>query len=131
MWRFRADGVAGFRVAEQRHRLTAATAEIDRLALARATRLLHPIKAAERLKRGRLRPNIGERFFARAPEHEAGNDLGGMAGQYLAARANIHRLPAPAAHASLRVARVIIGRDMVDDHRAPILLAPRLDGGVG
>src|SRR5438105_3008566 len=59
-------------IAGEREGLAPAAAEVDFAARTAGARLLHPGRAAERIKGRRVRPDIGERMLAHAPEFEAG-----------------------------------------------------------
>src|SRR5229473_3414408 len=95
-------------VAGQREGLAAATAEIQLAARTARARLLHPGGAAEGVERRGARPDVGERAVAHVPEFEAGDRLGGMAGQHLARRRHVERAAAPTADARLWIAGVVV-----------------------
>src|SRR5215207_1697652 len=116
--RQRASGIGIAGVAREREGLAAAAAEIDRLAGAGGAGLPHPIRAAERRERRRALPNVVQRAVAYAPEREARDGLGGVAGENLAARRDVERAPPPAVDAGLRIAGEVIRGDIVDDERS-------------
>src|SRR6478609_7490010 len=119
-------GVGG--IAGQRKSLAAAAAEIDLAEFAGLARLLHPAGAAIAVEGLGVLPDPGDRMVgAHRLEVEPGDALGGMAGQHLAGRRDVEKLPAPAAHAFLRPQRVIVGNDVVDRQPALELLARLLD----
>src|SRR5919206_5160760 len=111
-------GVRGARIARERERLTTAAAEILPPPWTARARLLHPIGAAEGLKRRRVLPDILDRMLAHRPEFETRNGFCRMAWQHLAGRRHVERAPAPAADARFGKARIIIRDDRVDDDRA-------------
>ena len=78
-------------------------------------------KASELSQMSRRRP------VAHVVEDEAGNGLGGVAGQYLARRRDVEDAAAPAAHAGLGPAGVVVGHHEVDDEHALQALARALD----
>src|SRR5207302_9812655 len=63
------------RVAGERERLAAATAEVDLAPLAGAAELGKEVGAAERVEGGRRDPDVGERMLLHGPELEARNAL--------------------------------------------------------
>jgi len=76
--------------------LAAAAAEVLLAAVAGFARLLHPVFAAEFLKRGGLLPDFAQAAVFHVFKGEAGNDLRGMARKRIAAWRDQHQLAAPA-----------------------------------
>ena len=69
-----------------------------------------------------MQPDVRQRLVADVVELESRDALGGVAGQHLAGRRHVHRAAAPAAHARLRPAGVIVGHDEVEHHHALVAL---------
>ena len=124
-------GVAG--VAGEGERLAAAAAPILLAELAALARLGHPAGAAILLKASEFSQIQAIDLLPHAVELEAGDALGGVAGQDLAGGRDVEELAAPAAHALLRPLGVIVRDHVVDDHLALEPVARFLDqprGGI-
>src|SRR5262249_26037892 len=117
--RQRAGGIGIARIARQRKRLAAATAEIYVLELAGTAGLRHPARAAVTGESLPVLPDPGDRMIgAYGFEFQPGDAFGGMAWQDLALRRDVEELPAPAAHALFRPQRIIIRDDIVNGEHA-------------
>src|SRR5438874_8038945 len=112
--RERADRVRDPRVPRDQECLTAAAAEIHRLAGARTARLRHPGVAAKPVERLRLGPDPLERVVAHVGELEGRDAARRVTRPHLAAGRDGHVRPAPPAHARLGVLLVVV-RQHPDD----------------
>src|SRR6185312_3394266 len=93
-------GIAG--IAGQRKGLAAAAAEIDFPEFAALARLGHPAGTAIVVEGLGILPDPGDRMVRpHGFEFQPGDALRRVAGQDLARRRNVEKLPAPAAHAFL------------------------------
>ena len=109
----RACGIGDPRVSSQQKSLATAATEIFSAPVATAARFVHPLFAAEALKRGRFAPDPS-RAFSRtfSTAFRAGLPLHGRA--ILSCRIDEHQSSSPASHAGLRIFRVIIGNNRID-----------------
>src|SRR5215831_11650959 len=119
--------VGGPGIAGEQEGLAPAAAEVLLAPGAASARLAHPVGSAKSAKGRRVAPDIRQRMIPDGPKFEAGDRLRCMAWQYAAPRRDVERAPAPAAHAWLGVARVIIGDDRIDHDPAVMPGAQRLD----
>ncbi len=116
--RERAGGIGRLGLPGKGESLAAAAAEIQLPPGAAAAGLGHPLGAAERLESGAAMPDLGQRLVLDVVEGEGGDGFGRMAGQDLAGWRHVQVLLAPAAHAGLGVAGVVVRHDIVDHQHA-------------
>src|SRR5205085_1857321 len=109
-------GIAG--VAGEGEGLAAAAAPVDLAKVAALAGLGHPSRAAIGLKGRRIIPDPVDRMVAHRFEGERGDALGGVTREHSTSRRDVEELPAPAAHAFLRTAGIIVGDDVVDGEDA-------------
>ena len=108
------------RLAGQSHRLAAAAAPVDFLALAGLAGLRHPLGAAIGIEGLGVQPDFFQRLVLHVVKDQSWNGLGRMAGQNLARGRNIDHPASPSAHAGLGKARIIVGHDRIDHDDAVI-----------
>ena len=131
MRRARARGVGVRRVAGEQEGLAAAAAEVLLLLVATAAGRAHPFVATEFLEGGRLVPQPGEALVAHRGEFQPLDHARLLAGHGDAVRGDGEVDRAPAVHARLGAALVVVGDDEVDRHAIAEALARRLHRALG